>query len=279
MTDPERFVDRPPSELGALLLRAGAEEGPSQKSLQRTLSALGVGVTALGAASGASALGAAASATGAAGVGAAGTAVGAAGVGAGTAVGAAGAVGAKWAGSLGAAVLAKWASVGAASGIVVALAVHTATDAEHAVPGSAESAASVPVVAGPSAWGTQAPRISSPPEAEPVAPQPSAYVREAKPSRVVAEAEAAPLAAEVAFVDRGRAAYQRGDLPAAERALAGYEREFADPRLLPEVLYLRMEVATQRGEQARAVALAQRILRQHARSPHAARARAVLRSE
>jgi hypothetical protein len=95
----------------------------------------------------------------------------------------------------------------------------------------------------------------------------------------VTEDEPPPLAAEVVFVDRGRAAYQGGDLVAAERALAGYEREFAVPRLLPEVLYLRMEIATQRGDRARAVALAERILRQHARSPHAARARRVLRDE
>ena len=108
---------------------------------------------------------------------------------------------------------------------------------------------------------------------------PGAAASEAKSARSVTEDELAPLAAEVAFVDRGRAAYQRGELAEAERALGTYEREFAAPRLLPEVLYLRMECASGRGDRARAGQLAERILRQHARSPHAARARAVLSAE
>lgn len=262
MTDPERLVDRPPSELGALLLQAGTEEGPSQKSLQRTLSALGVGVSALGAASSASALGAA------------GTASAAAGTAASAATGGVGA-----AGSVGAAVLAKWLGVGVVSGIAVSLAVHGVSEAEHDVPAAAVSTASGAAMSAPSAVASEAALVPRALEAELAAPEPSASARETKPSRVVAEVDAAPLAAEVAFVDRGRAAYQRGDWAAAERALAGYEREFPEPRLWPEVLYLRMEIATQRGERARAVALAQRILRQHARSPHAARAGAVLRGE
>jgi hypothetical protein len=262
MTDPERFLDHPPSELGALLLRAGSEEGPSHRSLQRTLSALGVGVTALGAASSASALGTAGTAA-------------TAGLGAGAA---AAAVGTKWAGSLGVVVLAKWGGVGVASGIAVALAVHGGTAAVQRAPVAALSTPAV-VTSVPSAVVASAPAPHAI-ETERAAPEPPAAVAsEAKSSASVAEEEAAPLAAEVAFVDRGRAAYQHGDALGAERALSGYEAEFAEPRLLPEVLYLRMEIATQRGERARAVALAERILRQHARSPHAARARLVLREE
>jgi hypothetical protein len=263
MTDPERFLDHPPSELGALLLRAGSEEGPSHRSLQRTLSALGVGVTALGAATSASALGTAGTAA-------------TAGLGAGAA---AAAVGTKWAGSLGVVVLAKWGGVGVASGIAVALAVHGGTAAVQRAPVAALSTAPAVVTSVPSAVVVSA-RAPHATETEQAAPEPPAAVAsEAKSSAIAAEEEAAPLAAEVAFVDRGRAAYQHGDALGAERALSGYEAEFAEPRLLPEVLYLRMEIATQRGERARAVALAERILRQHARSPHAARARLVLREE
>jgi hypothetical protein len=261
MTDPERFLDHPPSELGAALLRAGSEEGPSHRSLQRTLSALGVGVTALGAATSASALGTAGTAA-------------TAGLGAGAA-----AVGTKFAGSLGVVVLAKWGGVGVVSGIAVALAVHGGTGAVERAPVAAQSAAPVVVTNVPPAV-VSSPRAPQAIEAEVAAPESfAAVVGEAKPSAVVAEEEVAPLAAEVAFVDRGRAAYQRGDALGAERALSRYEVEFAEPRLLPEVLYLRMEIAAQRGERARAVALAERILRQHARSPHAARARLVLREE
>lgn len=264
MTDPERFLDHPPSELGALLLRAGTEEGPSPRSLQRTLSALGVGVTALGAAGSASALGAAAGTAGTAAIGSAG-AVAAAGV--------------KVAGSLGAVVLAKWAGVGVASGIAVALAVHGVTRAPERAPVAVVTAA--PGAVAPSAPEVvEAPRVSRGAAVERVETPPVAAVAsEAKPARAAVEEERAPLAAEVAFVDRGRASYQRGDLFDADRALAAYEREFAEPRLLPEVLYLRMEIAVRRGERERAVALAERILRQHARSPHAARARAVSRGE
>lgn len=264
MTDPERFLDHPPSELGALLLRAGTEEGPSPRSLQRTLSALGVGVTALGAAGSASALGAAAGTAGTAGIGSA---------------GAAAAAGVKVAGSLGAVVLAKWAGVGVASGIAVALAVHGVSRSEASAPVAAVTSAQV--AAAPSAEVVVAPPAPRGAAVEAVVTPPVAAVAsEAKPSRaVVVEEERAPLAAEVAFVDRGRASYQRGDLFGADRALSGYEREFAEPRLLPEVLYLRMEIAARRGERARAVALAERILQQHARSPHVARARAVARGE
>jgi hypothetical protein len=89
------------------------------------------------------------------------------------------------------------------------------------------------------------------------------------------ESLGAPLAAEVTFVDRGRTLFQRGDAAGALAALAAYERTFSAPRLLPEVLYLRMEASLSTGDRTRASDLARRILRDYGKGPHAARARAV----
>jgi hypothetical protein len=238
MTDPERILDRPPSELAARLLRAGSEETPSKRSLQRALSAVGVGAAAFGAASSAGALGTA-----------------------------------KAVSSVTLVALTKWAGIGAVGGIMVAAAAHGFTTSEARAPAHPPA----PIVQAPVGSAPVVPPPVEPPKTEPVAaPEPVTIQRRAA-ANVTAETELeAPLAAEVAFVDRGRAAFQRGDSGAALAALASYEREFAEPRLLPEVLYLRMEALEQRGDHARAAELGRRILRSYARSPHAARARAVL---
>jgi hypothetical protein len=238
MNDPERILDRPPSELAARLLRAGSEEMPSKRSLQRALSAVGVGATALGAAGSAGALAAAKAAT-----------------------------------SVTLVALTKWAGAGALGGIMVAAAAHgLSTPAPRNSAHPPEPALQAPVrpaeVAVPRVDAPQAPTLAASAEPEP-APR--------KPAGVTLQPEReAPLAAEVEFVDRGRAAFQRGDSNGALAALASYERAFAEPRLLPEVLYLRMEALEQGGEHVRAAELARRILRSYARSPHAARARVVL---
>jgi hypothetical protein len=238
MTDPERILDRPPSELARALLRAGSDEAPSRRSVQRTLSAVGLGAAALGAASSAGALGAAKVAT-----------------------------------QVTLVTLAKWAGVGAVGGIVVAAAAHGVvrpTPVEPAAPRA--SAAHVAAPPAPAPLPASAAPLAAPvpvvPEAEPLPRRPAAV------PAVLQEAEA-PLAQEVAFVDRGRAAFQRGELGAALTLLSGYEREFSDPRLLPEVLYLRMEASNRRGDTRRAVELAERILGNYPRSPHAARARVI----
>ncbi|HEY3497487.1 MAG TPA: hypothetical protein VGK73_22475, partial [Polyangiaceae bacterium] len=206
MSEPERLLDRPPNDLARTLLRAGREEAPSRRSLQRTLSAVGVGAAALGAAGSAGALGAAKVATQA------------------TLI-----------------TLAKWAGVGAFGGIVVAATAHGLAPRQEVTAPPPASIAHVPAAPPTPA----APQVEAP-RAEPVVPVVTAEPvqhRPAPPEPVLAEAEA-PLAAEVAFVDRGRAAFQRGELAAALAALASYERDFPEPRLLPEVLYLRMEASS-----------------------------------
>jgi hypothetical protein len=84
------------------------------------------------------------------------------------------------------------------------------------------------------------------------------------------------LSAEVAFVDRGRAALQRGDGPGTLQSLAGYEAAFPKHQLLPEVLFLRMEAFSRAGQSEVARALARRIVAQGAAGPQAARARELL---
>jgi hypothetical protein len=240
MTDPERILDRPPSELSRTLLRAGTDEAPSDRSLRRTLAAVGVSAAALGTASSAGAFGAA-----------------------------------KVASSVTVVTLTKWAGMGAVGGIVVAAAAF-----------EFEPPARKPSVT-PQLSAVSAPRLApATVEPPPVPSDPAPVLPESEPAQrrpavapVPAPELEAPLAAEVAFVDRGRAAFQRGQPAAALAALAGYEREFRDPRLLPEVLYLRMEAMNQGGDRARATELGWRILRDYPRSPHAARARAIASAE
>ena len=59
--------------------------------------------------------------------------------------------------------------------------------------------------------------------------------------------------------------------------LSGHEKRFPEGRMLPEALYLRLEAFTLRRDQSNAEAVARRILSVYPSSPHAARARAVLR--
>lgn len=225
-------------ELLSRLIRAAAAERPSARSMSRTLSALGLGATTLGVAA------------------------------------SAGATGAGPAGTLTLAVIGKWAGLGLASGVVVA-------GVAHGVARLPSSPATPSPVA----------QVSAPPELAPPSPKivPSASpspVDSALPASVVRPPSAksagpevavrAPLAAELVLVDRGRTLLQRSEPQAALSALDPYERVFAEPRLVPEVLYLRMEAFERLGMRPQATAVAQQLARDFPRSPHAARARDVL---
>ncbi len=255
MNDPERLLHASPEGLSARLLRAGVDEAPTRRSLERTLVAVGAATGVLGAASTAGALGAASTAG----------SVGATGVG-------------KAVTTLTLVSLAKWAGLGVAGGVAVSLAGQVV---ERAAPRNVESSPVVVVSTAP----------ASVPSIERVAPEPKGEKPraeasvEAEPRLVVPpsapktsgdESLGAPLAAEVMFVDRGRALFQRGDAAGALAALAAYERTFTPPRLLPEVLYLRMEASLAAGNRTRANDIARRIVRDYGKGPQAARARAVL---
>jgi hypothetical protein len=84
------------------------------------------------------------------------------------------------------------------------------------------------------------------------------------------------LGAELARVDRARAALARGDALQALRELDGYERAFPTRQLGLEASMLRMEAHVQRGDRTRAREIARRILAVPVPPLHARRAREVL---
>jgi hypothetical protein len=84
------------------------------------------------------------------------------------------------------------------------------------------------------------------------------------------------LAREVSLVDRAWTAMKRRDFSRALAELAGYEEEFPDLGLHPEVLFVRMEAEDGLGRVAAARFQASRILASYPKSAQAGRARAVL---
>jgi hypothetical protein len=86
----------------------------------------------------------------------------------------------------------------------------------------------------------------------------------------------APLAAEVAFIDRARASLASGQAAQGISQLASYEQSFPEARLLPEVLFLRLDGCERLGRHAEARAAAERLVQGFPKSPHAARARKLL---
>jgi hypothetical protein len=128
--------------------------------------------------------------------------------------------------------------------------------------------ASAPEVTNPAA-------SARPAQPVPVAPAAVPQARAAE-SPSAAQPATPVLAAEVAMVDRGRAALQRGDGAGALHALAGYEAAFPKQQLSPEVLFLRMEALVRVGNLSQARALAQRIVARGAAGPQAVRARELL---
>jgi hypothetical protein len=239
MKDESSGLER--DELLVRLVRAGASERPSMRSMSRTLSALGLGATTLGVAASAGAFGAASPAS-----------------------------------ALTLAVVCKWASVGLASGVVSASVLHGVARLPSSASGPSLPTAAVQTPVTPRVAST--PSVRSAASSSSSGASSSASVVRAPSPRFAAPDDAfkAPLAAELRVVDQGRALLQKNELRAALSALDRYERDFAEPRLLPEVLFLRMEALTRLGLTPRAVAVASQLARDFPRSPHAARARAVL---
>jgi hypothetical protein len=96
-------------------------------------------------------------------------------------------------------------------------------------------------------------------------------VREATP-------QLASLAEEVALLDRARNALVTGDPSHALAILDGYERAKVGTTLSAEAALLRIEALVQRGETVRAASLATEFLRAHPKSPVADRVRAIIHS-
>jgi hypothetical protein len=253
MTDPERISKRS-FGLAAQLLQAGGDEQPGAAGIERTLAALGVSGALLttAAAAGASAAGVAGS-------------------------------GAK---VVTATLLAKWIGVGVLGGVTLSgAAALLSGPAAPASPQASRASAALPQVAP-----VATPPSAAAPAVEMLVPA-LAESAAAVAAPVVAPSHAlptlpltndvvvevgAPLAAEVTFIDGARALLASGQAEQGLSQLRRYEQEFPEARLLPEVLFLRMETCDRLGRSSEARAAATRLVRGFAHSPHAARARKLL---
>ena len=266
MTDPERISKRSRG-LAAQLLQAGAGEQPQDAGMHRTLAALGVAAAVVTTTSTAGAVVGAAKAASAAGAGGAG-------LGASVAGGAVQAVSAT--------LLVKWIGIGVVGGMGLAGAAAVATS--EAAPPASVSTKIVSRPRVPAAPAHTMPKATppivvaeAPPatlEAAPVVAAPRASSGMTFPAPVLEVG--APLAAEVAYVDRARAMVSAGQADQGLALLRSYERDFPGARLLPEVLFLRMETCDRLGRKTEAYAAAQRLLDGFPQSPHASRARKLL---
>lgn len=268
MTDPERFSQRSKG-LAAELLRAGASERPNEHGMQQTLLALGLSGVVLSSTGVAAATAASAQLTSVA-----------------SASAAAGSVGLTTAGTVkavSATLIIKWVGIGVLGGVGLAGVAVVASPMPNAVVSSAP----------------RAPEVSHTP-ATPARPQPRTAVAgsaasSAAPPVAVSAASSAPragavearasnpeldlgelLAAEVAYVDRARALLAAGSSSQGLALLERYEQKFHEARLLPEVLFLRLEAYERSGRSTEARRVAQRLVDTFPNSPQVGRARKLL---
>jgi len=265
MTDPERLSKDSDDSLAALLLRAGAREKPSVAVLHRTSQAVAVAVAAVSAVAATKGVASAAAAT----------------------LGTTASTGAK----IGIGAVAQWVAIGAVGGAVAMSSLHVLS-AEHRTEHPQERAATTAkaVASKPSQRSSRAAATVAPPvdssdlkPAEPANLVEAQKARNAEPAlveptkpEVPERTESALLAAEVRFVDQGRAALQRAAFAQAIDQLAPYEQLFPRQQLLTEVLFLRMESFKRLGNVERARALAARLLTLGVVGRQAAQAREVL---
>jgi hypothetical protein len=237
------------STLGLTLLRAGRDEWPSDAAVSRTIAAVGAGAAVVAVASGAAGASAAVA----------------------TAKSSVALV------SFGSVM--KWLGMGALGGIVVAGVAHGVTPAPARAPIVLPSPVVAPLAPTPAVAEEPKPeRTVELAASEPIveAPKPSAPPPAVERAANDALERKAPLAAEVAMVDRARASLVSGRPARALEELRGYETAFPEPRLEPEVLFLRMEAHLAAGDTARARQTAEQSVRLFPKSPHAAKARSLL---
>lgn len=281
-----RLQDGDATDVERLLLESGAQDVPSSGARARTL-------LAVGAAAGATMV------TSAAGHGAA------------SALVAAGGSSAKTAGSMTALVLAKWLGTGALLGAVTAACIATATTpglrgpskdepsvsaAAPAVPESPRAVArattpvAVPNAEAPPAvesatnpTGTRAATSEAvAPAGRSLAPETTQTVPAGGGSGLGASVPPAPSAngssvlAEVASLDRARAALGSGDARTALARLAEHEQNFSGGALEPEAVVLEVRAMVQLGQRTEATALVNRFLAAHPNSSQNARLRGLV---
>jgi hypothetical protein len=232
--------------LGSTLFRAGRDDFPSDEALAKTLAAVGAGAAALAVTSAAT-----------------GASVGS------SAIAKGGAVVVSF-GSV-----AKWLGIGVLSGAVVAGVAHEVTAPAVAPRETVVNPTPAPALPAPNVVVAKPKAVLAPPS-EPPAESPKPVAAPRSPSESIDEPERVPLAAEVALVDRARSTLGAGNPAGALQTLSAYETAFPEPRLLPEVLFLRMEANVAAGNRAQAVKTAEDSVRRFPRSPHAARARELI---
>jgi TolA-binding protein len=281
MKDPDRLVHRASDGLMRSMLSAAREEAPHSSAKQRTILAFAAGAAVLGTAGAAGANGAALA--GGAGVAKAGGGAALVSAGAGAAAGTVGSAVVAGSGATTgitgttALLVAKWLGIGVMSGVLTA-----GTANELARPSrdpAAETRAAISGDETPRAVAAPAPLVERRP-AEREVPQAAAPdsppVRRFEPSPPPQIDDSRALAREVSSIDGAREALRTKDPDRALAELSRYERAFPSGSLAPEALYLQLEALLQRGDQFRARAVAEKLLRAHPKSPQAARARAVL---
>ncbi len=87
----------------------------------------------------------------------------------------------------------------------------------------------------------------------------------------------ATVADELALIDQARAAIASGDGAGAEKALDSYEVRFPNGSLVLEAKLARIEMLVARGDDAGALDLGERFLREHPRTPYERRVQVLMR--
>jgi hypothetical protein len=245
MSDIEHWIDGDAPDEVRELLRAARVEAPRKRALDKAIAAVGA----------LSATGTLASGASAAALGPAGKLI----------------------------VFLKWGIGGALSGVIVVGGMSLARDAmapaEAPVPSLASARAPARVPSSrpePTVTVVSAPSAS----AAPVAPVPVPKAVAPKPSAAL-DAVPGPdplLAAELALIDRARAAVDAKDGARALAELSKHEQRFGrSARLLPEARYLRLEALLLTQDRSGAEAQARKILIEDPHSPHSRRAESVLK--
>jgi hypothetical protein len=244
MSDPRRLLDAG-NDMEVALLESAHDDRPSPHARRRTIVALGLGGSIVGASATISSATAAASTTG-----------------------------------LG---VFKWIVFGVVSGLVTAGGSHLVMQG-HEAPAKPAMAVKGPTLIAPRVRREIEAAISpaSAPTKE-VAPvemaAPPARLGPAPPrppASPSSKASATTLAQEVASLDSAREALSTGDSGKAIEALDRHEKQFKSGALSPEVEVLRMEALLQRGDRAGAAGAANAFLAAHPTSPHANRVRSIL---
>jgi len=129
----------------------------------------------------------------------------------------------------------------------------------------------MPATAAPKPMALVAPTAPAPTETTPAAAPAAASAAPAVPA-----IDARRLVAEVAVLDRARAALRRGDAAGAAAALDEHARAFADGALLAEAELLRIEALAAAGDAAQARRRARDFLSRFPQSPLAKRLRSLV---